>query len=99
MSRSIACGAYPRQVLPAPPAADVVLPAFTFMPWAAVRAAGGAVAVRIVAFGSGACRAYLYSVAITMRLRSSHRSRAMVAEGSANRPVFDESRAMSLGAR
>lgn len=70
---------YPRQVLPVPPSADGVLFVLAFMPWAVVWAAGGDVAARIVAFGSGACVLYLYCAAITMRLRASHRSSALKA--------------------
>ncbi|MBE2243157.1 MAG: GGDEF domain-containing protein [Burkholderiaceae bacterium] len=70
---------YPRQPLPIPPAADVVLLGLAFVPWVAVWAAGGDVAARVVAFGAGACVLYLYSAAITLRLRTSHRSSALEA--------------------
>ena len=70
---------YPRQVLPVPAAADVVLLALAFLPWLAVWAASGDVAARIAAFGAGACILYLYSAAITLRLRAAHRSSALEA--------------------
>lgn len=70
---------YPRQELPVPPAADFGLLALAFMPWAAVWAAGGGVDARIVAFAGGACVLFLYSAAITMRFRASHRSSALKA--------------------
>ena len=59
---------YPRQVLPVPPLADVLLLAFAYLLWAATWAAGGDVAARVSAFGIGACVLFAYSAAITALL-------------------------------
>lgn len=70
---------YPRQVLPTPPAADLLLLGLAYMPWLSAWAAGADVNARIVAFGSGACLLYLYSGVITMRFRAYQRSAALKA--------------------
>ena len=70
---------YPRQVLPTPPAADLLLLGLAYMPWLSAWAAGADMNARIVAFGSGACLLYLYSGVITMRFRAYQRSAALKA--------------------
>ncbi|MCB2019608.1 MAG: GGDEF domain-containing protein [Burkholderiaceae bacterium] len=70
---------YPRQVLPVPPLADVLLLAFAYLLWAATWAAGGDVAARVAAFGTGACVLFAYSAAITALLHARHRSPALKA--------------------
>jgi len=70
---------YPRQVLPLPPLADVLLLAFAYLLWAATWAAGGDFAARVAAFGAGACVLFVYSAAITALLQARHRSSALKA--------------------
>ena len=70
---------YPRHELRVPVLADGLLLASAFLLWVATWASGGDTYLRVAAFGAGSCVLYLYSAAITSRLRDFERSSALKA--------------------
>ena len=70
---------YPRHEMRVPALADGLLLAGAFLLWVATWAAGGDLHLRVAAFGAGSCVLFLYSAALTSRLRDFQRSSALKA--------------------